>query len=438
MRKFLVSGLAITLLAAASHAGNWPQWRGPHFNGSADEKNLPVQFSETENVKWVVPMPGPSGATPAVWGDNVFVVSPNENKELLIFCLSRKDGSIKWQQKIADGNIDKGKGNSASPSPVTDGKTVWALFGTGDIAALEAETGEILWKRSLGEDYGRWAVMWIYGSSPLLYKGKLYVQVLQRTPAPADYPGVGAEGDRESYLLALDPASGKTLWKHVRPTDALMESMESYATPTPHEAGGKSQLLIVGGDVTSGHDPETGKELWRAAGINSKKGQGGGEWMRVVPSAVSAGDFAIASGPKQSPLLAYKTDGSGEVTDKALAWKLEKAPDCSTPAYWNGKLFVMDGDKKTMTCVDAKTGSVLWSGDLGIREIFRSSPTVADGKIYCIGERGNVVVLDATANECKILATNALGGPESTRASVAVSDSQLFIRTGDKLYCIGN
>ena len=115
----------------------------------------------------------------------------------------------------------------ASPSPVTDGKLVYALFGTAQLVACDF-AGKEAWRRDLGADYGKFAIMWTYGSSPLLHGGRLYIQALQRTPAPGDYPGLaGAAGDRESYLLALDPATGKTLWKHVRPTDAKLESMES-------------------------------------------------------------------------------------------------------------------------------------------------------------------------------------------------------------------
>src|SRR5687768_15415349 len=226
---------AFFVLTFAANAADWPHWRGPAFNGSSPEKGLPSSWTPAD-VKWSTPLPGFSGATPAISGDTIFVSSPDANKNLLLFCIDRKDGKVRWQKQIGMGDINKGKGNMASPSPVTDGKAVYALFGTGELAALDFN-GQILWQRNLGTDYGKFAIMWIYGSSPLLYQGKLYVQVLQRTPAPADYPGMaGAAGDRESYLLALDPASGKTLWKSVRPTDARLESMESYATPVPHEA----------------------------------------------------------------------------------------------------------------------------------------------------------------------------------------------------------
>ena len=167
-------------------------------------------------------MPGPSGATPVVWGDRIFVSSPDAEKNLLLLCYNRKDGALLWKKQISSGDITKGKGNMASPSPIADGKLVYILFGTGDLAALDFD-GKIVWQRNLGKDYGRFSINWIYGSSPLLYDGRLYIQVLQRNPAPPDYPGLaGGSPERESYLLALDPANGKTLWKRVRPTVAKL------------------------------------------------------------------------------------------------------------------------------------------------------------------------------------------------------------------------
>jgi hypothetical protein len=317
--RFPILALLACSLAPLSQAENWPQFRGPTFNGASPEKDLPATWTK-ETVKWTAPLPGPSGATPAIWGDSIFVISPDAQKNLLLLCLDRKDGKPRWQHQLSIGDITKGRGNMASPSPVTDGKTVFALVGNGDLAALDF-TGKVLWKRQLGADYGRFAYMWLYGSSPLLFEGKLYVQVLQRNPAPGDYPGLaGGDPARESYLLALDPATGKTLWKHVRPSDALGESQESYATPIPHlDANGKAQLVIVGADYVTGHDPATGAELWRGSGINPKRRSD----MRVVPSPISAAGLAIAAGPKKEPILAFRTDAKGDVTTSGLAWKIE-------------------------------------------------------------------------------------------------------------------
>ncbi len=437
----LILASALTL---AAQAENWPQWRGPAFNGTSTEKGLPEKFSMTEGVKWSVDMPGISGATPVVWGDRIFVMSPDATKEQWLICVSRADGKVLWKRSIAGGMLAKGRGNSTSPSAVTDGKLVWALVGTGQLAAFTLE-GQAVWQRDLGKDYGSFNINWVYGSSPLLYGGKLYVQVLQRTPAEGDYPGVTDKGDRDSYLLALEPATGKTLWKHVRPTDALKESMESYGTPTPHVVGGKTQLLLVGGDVVSGHDAETGAELWRGGGLNNKKGLGGGEWMRIVPSAVSAGDLAFACGPKQSAAIAYKTDGKGDITETGKAWVFDehKTPDCCTPAYLDGKIYALDGDANVMTCLDAKTGTKVWQKPFDLdrtkgKEVFRSSPTLADGKLYCLGERGTVVIQKVTDGSIVLVAKMQEGGAqEGVRSSIAVSDGQLFIRTTDKLWCVG-
>ena len=425
------SSLALTLSA---HAENWPQWRGPASNGTSPETGLPETWTR-ETVKWATPLPGPSGATPAVWGDTIFVSSPDADKNLNLLAISRQDGAVKWKQTIGTGDINKGKGNMASPSPVTDGRTVWALFGTGDLAALDF-SGKVLWKRQLGDEYGRFAVMWLYGSSPLLFDGRLYLQVLQRNPAPPDYPGLaGGSPERESYLLALDPQTGKTLWKVTRPTEARMESSESYATPQPHIGpDGRAQLLVVGGNCLTGHDPATGRELWRGYGLNSKDG----EWMRIVPSPVSAAGLAIAAGPKKEALLAFNTDKKGDITTTGLAWKFDekKTPDVCTPVFYQGKLFVLDGDSKTLTALDPKTGEKKWQGELPTRVVIRASAVAGDDRLYIMDEAGTVFVVSA-GDEFKLLATIPMGDANGSRASLAISDGQLFIRTTEKLYCVG-
>ncbi len=422
--------------AISAQAENWSNWRGPAFNGSSPETGLPQTWSETEGIKWKTPLPGPSGATPAIWGDSVFVSSTDANRNLLLLCLNRQDGKIRWQKQLVEaGDVVRGRNNMASPSPIADGKAVYILFGTGDLAAFDFD-GKLLWQRSLGKDYGKFSINWIYGSSPLLYDGKLYVQVLQRSPAPPDYPGIGdATGDRESYLLALNPANGETIWKHVRPSDARLESMESYATPIPHMgADGKTQILIAGGDCLTGHDPATGAELWRGNGLNRKHG----EWMRLVPSPVSVAGLAIACGPKKEQMLAFRTDLTGDITEKGVAWAFDekKTPDVCTPVVYNGKLFALDGDSQTLTCFDPKTGAKKWQGNLGERTVIRSSPTAADGKLYIINEK-NTVFVCGTGDEFQILAKIPMGDPEGTRASIAVAHDDLFIRTPANLVCVG-
>lgn len=425
--------LLFTLLGGSSLcAENWPQWRGPFFNGSTTETNLPSQWSQTENVRWVRELPGYSGATPAIWEDLVFVSSPNEDKNLLLFCLDRTSGQVRWQRKAGTGNFEKGRNNSASPSPVTDGKRIFVLFATGDLAAFDF-SGKELWHRDLATDYGRFAIMWIYGSSPMLYRDKLYVQVLQHGKVPADYSyAQDGNPERDSYLLCLDPATGKSLWRHRRPTDAISEAQEAYTTPIPSETPNGPEIIVAGGNYVTAHNSEDGAELWRCAGLNLR----GEKYWRVVPSPVVADGLVIACGPKRDPVFAIREGGHGLVTETHLAWKFNEFPsDCVTPLFYHKRLFVLDGDRQVITCLEPQTGRKIWQGNLGVREIFRASPTGADGKIYCISEGGTVIVL-AAGDEFKILATIPMG-ESPVRSSIAAAQGELFIRTAKNLYCIG-
>jgi outer membrane protein assembly factor BamB len=430
--RFIVLVAAILFSnVTLSQADNWPQWRGPNFNGSTSEKNLQTNWSKTENVVWTAPLPGMSGATPEIWNDHDFVSSPDEQKNLNLICLNRVDGKVRWQKQVAVGDKTIGRNNMASPSPITDGKAVFIMFGTGDIAAFDF-SGKELWTRNIAKDFGKFSIMWLYGSSPLLHNGKLYVPVLQRDP-PSEYAhAIDDKPTRDSYLLCLDAKTGKDLWRQIRKTDAKMESAESYATPIPFEGKNGTEIIVVGGNCTTGHNAETGEETWRCDGLNAKDGP----WMRIVPSPVTGAGMIFACAPKKEPVFAIKSGGKGNITDTHIAWKFDEYPsDCVTPLFYQDKLFVLDGDKQMMTCLDPKTGEKKWQGNLGVREIFRGSPTGADGKIYCYSERGTVVVLDA-GKEFKVLSTIRME-EEPCRSSIAVSQGQLFIRTAQNLYCVG-
>jgi outer membrane protein assembly factor BamB len=427
----LFSVALLGLAALDIHAANWPQWRGPFFNGSTSETNLPATWSKTENVVWTAPLPGMSGATPVIWNDAVFVSSPDEQKNLLLLCLDRRTGTEKWRQVVATGNRDKGRNNMASPSPVTDGRAVYVMFATGHLAAYDFE-GRPLWSRDLAAEYGRFANMWIYGSSPMLFQDRLYVQVLQRSPVPADYShALDDKPTRESFLLCLDPKTGRNLWRQVRPSDARGESQEAYSTPIPWERATGAEILVVGANYLTAHDPPTGREIWRCGGFNPN----GEQHWRIVPSPVVAGEVVIGCAPKRDPVLAIKPGGQGALPEQAIAWTFKDYPsDCVTPLYYRDKLFVLDGDRQVMTCLQPGTGQVLWQGNLGVREIFRASPTGADGRIYCISENGTAVVL--ATEEFKVLARIPMG-ESPVRSTIAVAAGQLFIRTAKQLYCLG-
>ncbi|HEY3864134.1 MAG TPA: PQQ-binding-like beta-propeller repeat protein [Verrucomicrobiae bacterium] len=403
---------------------NWPQWRGPFLNGSTSETHLPDSFSKTENVLWSVPLPGPSHATPIVWNDSVFVNSPDADGNLLLMCLDRQTGKTRWQQQASTGNRAKGRNNLASPSPITDGQTVWTTFGTGDIAAYDF-SGKPLWERHLTEEYGRFVINWLYGCTPLLYKDRLYVEVLRRGPA-------------ESFVLCLNPATGSNIWRHVRPTDALAETQEAYSTPMPCECDGKTQIVVVGGGYVTGEDAATGDELWRGGGLVNLNERSA---SRLVPSPLVADGLIFVCGPKRYPFLTFRQCGSGDITTSGLAWSShEFTTDCPTPLFYQNELFVLDGDRQVLYCAEPASGKVKWKQPLGLHEIFRASPTGADGKVYCFSERATAVVLSAA--DGKVLSTTSMGEADQgdqalSHSTIAAAQGCLFIRSSGHLYCIG-
>jgi outer membrane protein assembly factor BamB len=311
---------------------------------------------------------------------------------------------------------------------VADASRVYALFATGALAAFDHE-GKPVWSRNLAADYGAFSVMWIYGASPLLLGDRLIIPVLQRTPVPRDY-GFAQDGkaERDSFLLCLDAATGTNLWRQIRKSEAVEETQEAYTTPIPWQRGGKTEILLFGANHLTAHDPASGAELWRSVDLNPSHER----WWRVVPSPVAASDLVIVCNPKRAPVHALRP---GADRSAAIAWSFSDFPsDCVTPLLYRGRLYVLDGDRQMMTCLDPASGRKLWEGSLGVRDIFRASPTGADGRVYCLSEKGNTVVLEA-GEEFKILATNWLGD-EPVRSSIPVADGRVYIRTASTLWCV--
>lgn len=462
----LVSTVVFAAKSPESAEQNWPQWRGPHGNGVSHAKNLPTTWSLEKNIVWKTPLPSWSGGTPIIWGDRVFVTSPSQSAagnaasppqggpppgggfgrsrggfggggfggggfgggfgarrdpggpDLLLICISKKDGKILWQRKLDEGNRIWMKQNASSPSPVTDGKHVWAVTGTGAVVALDMN-GKEIWRRNLN-DYGKIALNWGYASSPLLYNGKLIIQVLH-----------GFNPACPSYVVAFDAATGREVWRVQRKTDAVRESPDAYTTPALLTHNGKRQIIISGGDYVTGHDPETGKEIWRAGGLNPTKA-----WnYRIVASPVVAGGMIYVPS-RRRPLLALRLGGTGDVTTSHLVWKWDDngAPDVPTPVC-DGKYLYMVEDRGMVTCLDAKTGKLIWGPERTALGTVSASPLLADGKLYITNENAVTTVL-AAGPQFKVLATNALDG-SFTLSSIAVSGEQLFLRTATHLYCIG-
>ena len=435
--SLLVTAGILAVLCAPLAAQDWTHWRGPSFNGSSTAKDLPVTFSKTENIKWTAPMPGPSAATPVVLGDRVFVSSTDmASKTLIALCFDRKSGKELWKTEIGIGYNRDDKSNFASPSPTTDGDRVYFFYGNGDLAALTLD-GKKVWQRNLEKDYGQFAMQWTFSSSPTVHKGILYQQVLQRN-VPMHGRG-RTDGPIDSFLLGLDPKTGKELFKVVRPSEAKQESLEAFSTPIPYTYAGREEILISGGDMLSGHDPKSGKELWRWGTWNPTRI---GHW-RLVPSPVAADGVVLGCGPKNAPVFAIKLGGNGDLGDKGILWNSESnreiTTDVPTPLYYQGLFYVLNGGKKSISAVDPKTGTALWTGQLDSRIVFENSPTAADGKIYCMNQRGDVYVIAAGKEGFKVLHKAEMGDDidKALRSSIVPSGGNLFIRTGGTLYCVG-
>jgi outer membrane protein assembly factor BamB len=295
-------------------AEHWPHWRGPTLNGASTERGLPSKFSKTDHVLWSSPMPGAAAATPIVWGDRVFISSVDQEKQsLLAMCLNASEGKLLWQSEIAPGVRKDDRSNFASGSPTTDGELVFFYYGNGDLVAFDFD-GKRVWARNIQKDYGPFAFLWTFSSSPTLHEGKLILQVLQRNE-PVNGRG-RTDGPNDSYILALDAKSGRELWKQIRPSEARQESFEAYSTPIPYRHEGRNEILILGGDSITGHDPSNGRELWRWGTYNPSRIT---HW-RMVVSPVTGGGVVLACAPKGAPVYAFKSGLTGEQGDAALAW----------------------------------------------------------------------------------------------------------------------
>lgn len=436
MNKLSLSFVLVLLTSSLAQAGDWAQWRGPNFNGSSDEKNLPARWSLTENIAWSADLTSAAASTPVVCRDKVFLTGVDKDNDMLqVMCFDRADGRRLWLHDIAKGiSIDR-RSNFAASSPVADGKRVIFFFSNGDLVCFDPD-GRRLWARNIQKDYGPFAFQWTFSSSPLLFDGRLYLQVLQRDVPVA---GRGLE-DREnkSYLLAMDPRTGKTLWRHIRPSEAEAESREAYSTPIPYCHNGAYQLLIVGGDAVSGHNPATGAELWRWGTWNPSRIP---HW-RLVPSPIAGDGVVLACAPKRDPVYAIRLGGSGQLDDGAIAWVSREtrkvSSDVPTPAFYDGDFFVLSDVRKSLSRVEPRTGKVKWSVATPDRTKYEASPLAADGKIYIVNFDGLVSVINASDGKvANQISMDKPAAGEKVRASIVAAHGQLFIRTTRKLYCVG-
>jgi len=436
MRMFCKFLILIIVACSATQAEDWPHWRGPYLNGSTDEKNLPFNWSQTEGIAWSVDLPGSSAATPIIFEDRVFLSGVDTDKDMLLaMCFDRTNGNLLWRHEIAKGISYDRRSTFAASSPVTDGKIVVFFYANGDLVCFDMK-GNRLWARNLHDDYGEFAFNWTFASSPTLFNGRLYVQVLQRD-VPVRGRGL-TNRKNESYILAVNPNTGKDLWRQIRPSEAQAEALEAYSTPIPYSFGGKEQLLVVGGDVLTGHDLQTGEELWRWGTWNPRRI---GHW-RHVPSPVAGEDIVLVCAPKNDPIYAIRPKGTGVLDDSVIAWVSrdvrEISSDVPTPAFYDGDFFVLSDLRKYLSRVEPKTGKARWTIQTPGSAKYEASPLAADGKIYIINHAGQAAVVDAANGDVlKVIPMDKVSGQQVVRASIVAAYGQLFIRTTSRLYCVG-
>jgi outer membrane protein assembly factor BamB len=415
MRTIVVFVALLSTTAVLS--ANWPAWRGPGGTGVSAEKNLPVKWSATDNIAWKVALPQWSGATPVIWGDTIFLnVAEADGTTLSLWALGRANGQVLWKKHLGGGNNKQRKQNMSSPSPVTDGTTVWIMTGTGILKAFDFKGNE-RWARDIQKDYGRFGLNWGYASSPLLHDGDLIIPVLH-----------GMKTDDPSYVMRIDGQTGKTEWRVERPTKAITESPDAYITPTVAKVANGFEIIINGGDDVTGHDPGTGKELWRAHGLNPDNNP----FYRIVASPVAHGDIVIAP-TRERPMLVLRAGGRGNVTTSHKLYEFNNGPDVPTPVTDGTYVYIVN-DRGIAYCLELKTGKPVYGPERLASGTYSASPVLADGKVYITSEDGVTSVYRA-GPKFERLAENNLN--DYTLSSIAVKNGQLFLRTAGWLWAIG-
>lgn len=379
-------------------AEDWPQFRGPDGQGHSSERALPLTWSEKENVRWKVPIPGRGWSSPAIAAGRIWLTTATGgDRSLSAICLDRDTGRVTRTVELfhlAAANPINGKNSYASPTPLLEADNVYLHFGPYGTACITS-SGEIVWTTRLkySPEHGP-------GGSPVLFEDLLIVS---------------CDGQDIQYVVALDKRTGKIRWKTSR------AGYQAYTTPLVIEAAGRAQVVSPGAHRAIAYDPRTGKEIWWV-----RYGQG---FSNVPRPVFGAGLVFICSGFFEPAVLAVRPDGAGDVTKTHIAWTLKRgAPLTPSPLLVGEELYVI-GDSGIATCLDAKTGAEHWRARLGGN--FSASPVYADGRIYFLNEEGETTVI-ASGTQFQKLATNKLDG--ATLASIAVSGGALFIRTGENLY----
>ena len=406
-------------VVSSQESENWARFRGPNGQGISKATSLPVSWSAEENIAWKTDIPGEGWSSPIVWNDHVFLTTATEDgKNCHVIAVDRKTGKVLWDKIVLIQKPEQHRhamNSYATPTPVTDGETVYAVF-SGNFVAMDFD-GNIRWVNSDLEFYSQHGM----GTSPILHGDLLFLAVDQSSRE--EPKGIGwLEPWDKGYLLALDKNTGKERWRGKRGMSRL-----GHATPIVMKVNGKDQIISPAGNVIQGFDPADGKLIWTVAS----------EGEPCVPSPV-IGDGLIYSNPSATdPILAVRPDGNGDCTATHIAWKQGSgAPMMGSYLYVKPCLYTC-ADGGNFSCLDATTGEVLWQLRLRTGAL-NPSPIYADGKIYALSEQGTTIVLkpsDDPKQTAEILSRNDLN--EHCRASIAVAGKQLIIRTDNHLWCIG-
>lgn len=390
---------------------NWPQFRGPDGQGHSDATGLPVHWSESENVVWKTPIHGRGWSSPVVWGDQIWLTTATEDgKELFAICVDGQTGRVLRDLKlfdVAEPQHIHTFNSYASPTPVIEAGRVYVTFGSAGTACLDTADGHVVWqRRDLPCNHFRGP-----GSSPILFENLLILHF---------------DGYDYQYIVAMDKQTGKTVWKRDRDVDygtADGDMKKAFSTPLVIDVVGQLQLISPCSKATLAYDPRTGKELWRVHYSS---------FSSTARPLYGGGLLFLNTGFGRADLLAVRPGGAadgGDITATNVVWKLSKSVGSKPSALLMNDLLFIVHDSGVASCVEAKTGNVLWTKRLA--GAFSASPIGAEGRVYFVGENGTTTVLRA-GREYEELAANHLD--DGFMASPAVSGHALILRTKTNLY----
>jgi outer membrane protein assembly factor BamB len=431
-RSSFTPGLAALTLTAlwgsAVDAENWPSWRGPKRDGVSAETNLPASWGATKNIAWTARLPGMGSSTPAIWEDRIFLTS-EDGTDLVLLCLNTQ-GKQLWKTRLGGGRkrFMRGEANLASASPSTDGKHVFAFFGSGDFACCDFN-GKVVWKFNAQERYGEFVIQHGIHITPVLHGDRLYLSLLH---------------SGGWWVIAIDKASGKDVWKVRRETDATDECEQAYASPVLWRDGNNEYLVVLGCDYATAHRLSDGGEIWRLGDLNPKETYH--RMFRIIATPAASADLIVVPSCRDGPLVGVKPEAKGMIKAGSAfeRWRLPgkgpgplaKTPDVPAPLIHKGLVYLCrqyQRENGALICLDAKTGKELYYESVHPAR-YRASPVYADGKIYLAARDGMITVVKA-GPRFQVLATNQM--PEEINASPAIANGRIYIRGFKTLYAIG-